>query len=66
MRCPLRFIGFMTQGREAFQDDCIEEECAWWYDGGGTCAFLAIRVELENIECNMQELWERMEKRQEG
>ena len=44
MKCPLLKItrpGLMTIAEHP-QDDCLQEECAWWVKASGSCAVEAI------------------------
>ena len=48
MNCPLIMAGWNAArgGDEAFEPDCLQEECAWWDDGHPGCSILTIAQEL--------------------
>jgi len=58
MKCPLKhtLVGTLPEKRTWQDDDCLQEECAWWVDvevGGGTrhksCAIPYLATIINNL-----------------
>ena len=62
MKCPLLLpliyqLGGLPDGTE---DDCKQEECAWWDGGNKQCAILVLAVILSGLDTTWQEILTKM------
>ncbi len=62
MKCPIRYNVWVDKENKPIllDQDCLKEECAWWYRENNACSILDICADIEGLHETLIDLVEKM------